>query len=241
MATAMRASAARWGRKILLAGGLIAALTGAQSGTGTVPPPSATAARQDEAAVLVERAARAYRALKSFHADFRQVIADSMVGTFESRGRLVQAGAAYLSMRFSDPPGEAIVMDGERIWVYTPSTTPGQVLRLAIPTDPIFGPNLLAWILTNPAERYQSRYLRADAVGGRAADVIAMTPVDASLPFTEAIVWLDRYDFLPRRLEIRERGGQRRTLTLSGVEVDRRTSASTFRFAVPGGVRVIDQ
>jgi outer membrane lipoprotein carrier protein len=144
-------------------------------------------------------------------------------------------------MRFSDPDGDAIVMDGEHVWVYTPSTTPGQVIRMAVPSDPTFGPNLLAWILTNPADRYQCRYLRRDAVAGRSTDVIALKPIDASLPFTEANVWLDRNDYLPRRLEIRERGGQRRVLSLTGVEVNRRSAASLFRFEPPAGVRIIDQ
>lgn len=191
--------------------------------------------------VLIEKAAQAYRGITSFSADFRQVIADAMIGTYESTGRLVQAGDALLSMRFTDPRGDAIVMDGERIWVYTPSTTPGQVVRLKVPSDPTYGPNVLAWILTDPARRYQSSYVRVDQVAGRAVDVISMTPIDRSLPFTEAVVWLDQFDHLPRRLEIRERGGQRRTLTFTGVETRRRIPAETFVFKVPDGVRVVDQ
>ena len=206
-------------------------------GSGVAAPLS----QGEDAPAIVNRAAQTYQGLTSFHADFRQVIADSMVGTFESRGRLAQAGAAYLAMRFTDPAGDAIVMDGDHIWVYTPSTTPGQVIRMPIPSDPTFGPNLLAWILTNPAERYRSRYIRRDAVAGRSTDVIGLTPIDASLPFTEAVVWLDRIDYLPRKLEIRERGGQSRVLSLTGVEVNRRTASGTFRFDVPAGVRIIDQ
>ena len=89
-----------------------------------------------------------------------------MIGTYESRGVLVQSGESKLAMRFTDPQGEAIVMDGEHIWVYTPSTTPGQVIRLKVPSDPTYGPNVLAWILTNPAQRYRARYIRSDAIGG---------------------------------------------------------------------------
>jgi outer membrane lipoprotein-sorting protein len=191
--------------------------------------------------VLIEKAAVAYRGITSFSADFRQVIADAMIGTFESSGRLVQAGEARLSMRFTDPRGDAIVMDGERIWVYTPSTTPRQVVRLKVPSDPTYGPNVLAWILTDPTRRYQSRFLRVDQVAGRGVDVIALTPTDRSLPFTEAVVWLDQFDHLPRRLELRERGGQRRTLSFTGVETNRRIPPETFAFKVPDGVRVVDQ
>lgn len=196
---------------------------------------------QGDANAIIERSARAYQRVTSFHAAFRQIIADSMIGTFESRGNLVQAGEAKLAMRFTDPSGDAIVMDGERIWVYTPSTTPGQVLRLKIPADPTYGPNLLAWFLTNPAERYRSTLVKSDAVGGRGADVVALTPLDRNLPFTDAVVWLDQFDYLPRRLEVREKGGNRRTLILSSVETNRRVSANTFSFDVPSGVRIVDQ
>lgn len=206
------------------------------------PASSAAPARQfPDPTDLVERAATAYQALSSFSAEFRQTIADSMIGTYQSRGRLVQAGTSKLSMRFTDPDGEAIVMDGDYIWLYTPSTTPGQVIRTPIPQDATYGPNVLAWLLTRPTERYRIRYIGNDAVAGRGTDVVSLTPVDPTLPFREAVVWLDQSDALPRRLEIRERGGTLRTLVLTRVQKNRRVTAETFRFDVPAGVRIIDQ
>ena len=210
-------------------------------GLPIVLPPPADADQDPDPAAIIARAAEKYQGLASFKADFLQIIDDSMVGVYQSRGTLIQEGEARLSMRFSDPAGDAIVMDGEHLWVYTPSTTPGQVLRLTIPTDPTYGPNVLAWILTRPAERYRSRYVRSDAVAGRAVDVIQLVPIDRTLPFTEATVWLDQYDDLPRRLDVRERGGQLRTLILGGVEAGRRYGEETFRFDVPAGVRIVDQ
>jgi outer membrane lipoprotein carrier protein len=204
-------------------------------------PPVRWCVQDPDATALIARAAEKYRSIGSFQADFRQVIDDPMIGAYTSQGTLVQAGESKLAMRFTDPKGDAIVMDGEHIWVYTPSTTPGQVLRLPMPSDPTYGPNVLAWILTNPTTRYRGRYLRSDAVGGRAADVILLTPVDPSLPFTEAVVWLDQFDNLPRRLEVRERGGQRRTLSFTGVETTRPRGPDTFRFDVPPGIRIVDQ
>ncbi|MEO8636294.1 MAG: outer membrane lipoprotein carrier protein LolA, partial [Gemmatimonadales bacterium] len=214
--------AMRWGQGLLL-------------GAAMMGLAQRSAAQEPDPRVIVDQAAKAYAALKSFRADFRQVIADSMIGTYESQGTLTQAGPAQLTMRFSDPKDDAIVMDGEHLWVYTPSTTPGQVIRLKVPSDPTYGPNVLAWILTRPADRYQSRYLRSDAVAGRGVHVIALVPLDKSLPFTEATVWLDQYDALPRRLEFRERGGTRRTLVFSAVEVNRRIPANQFTFSVPSG------
>jgi outer membrane lipoprotein carrier protein len=200
-----------------------------------------TATAQVSSDTVIERAARAYQQLTSFQADFRQVIADSMIGTFESKGRLLQAGTASFAMRFTDPNGEAIVMDGEYIWIYTPSTTPGQVIRTPVPKDATYGPNVLAWLLTKPVERYRTRYLREDAVGGRSADVIELSPLDPTLPFRNAILWIDRSDNLPRRLEIQEKTGTNRTLVLSGVVLNRRPPQNAFTFTVPSGVRVIEQ
>ncbi|MGH7590225.1 MAG: LolA family protein, partial [Gemmatimonadales bacterium] len=100
--------------------------------------PAVPVAAQDGVAV-VRRAAAAYGALSAFQADFVQVIADPMIGTFTSKGRLTQSGTNKLAMRFTDPNGDAIVMDGKWIWVYTPSTTPGQVLRVAIAGGDGFG------------------------------------------------------------------------------------------------------
>lgn len=202
-----------------------------------------TAARAEaqSAQTVVGRAARAYAALTSLRADFEQRIEDSLIGTFDSRGALAQAGQNRLAMRFSDPDGDAIVVDGQQVWVYTPSTAAGQVIRMPVPNGPIYGFNVLSWILDRPAERYRMRYLRIDKVGTRAVDVVELIPLSPELPFSRAVVWLDRDDALPRRLEISERRGGTRTITLSRVRVNESLPASAFRFEVPAGVRIVDQ
>jgi outer membrane lipoprotein carrier protein len=195
-----------------------------------------------DAGAIVGRSSRVYRALTSLRADFVQVIDNPMIDSAESRGELIQAGPDKLSMRFTDPPGEAVVIDGRYVWVYTPSTTPGQVIRMKVPSGgPVYGYNILAWLLDRPAERYQASYLRRDQLGGRAVDVVKLIPAVRDLPFEQAVVWLDRGDGLPRRLEIREPSGATRTLTLSKVRANATVSKNAFTFAPPAGVRVVDQ
>lgn len=190
---------------------------------------------------VVGRAARAYAALTSLRADFEQRIEDSLIGTFESRGVVAQAGQNRLAMRFSDPDGDAIIIDGKQVWVYTPSTAPGQVIRMPVPNGPIYGFNVLSWILDRPSERYRMRYLRTDRVAARSVDVVELVPLAPEMPFSRAVVWIDREDALPRRLEITERRGGTRTITLSRIRVNETLPASTFRFDPPAGVRVVDQ
>jgi outer membrane lipoprotein carrier protein len=202
---------------------------------------AAPASAQD-AQAIIGRAARVYRSLASLQADFVQVIDNPMIDSAESKGSLVQAGPAKLAMRFTDPAGEAIVIDGEQVWVYTPSTVPGQVIRLAVPNGgPVYGYNLLAWLLDRPAERYHPSYLRSERIGGRTTDVIQLIPAVPNLPFTKAVIWIDREDALPRRLEIHEESGATRTLNLSRIRVNQSVPVQTFQFKVPKGVRVVDQ
>lgn len=201
-----------------------------------VPPLAA----QDPNAII-GRAAQVYRSLSSLQADFVQIIDNPMIDSAESRGKLVQAGPDKLSMCFSDPPGEAIVIDGRHIWVFTPSTVPDQVIRMLVSGGPVYGYNLLAWLLDRPAERYKAAYARSERVDGRLADVIDLTPAVPDLPFERAVIWLDRENALPRRIEIHEQSGALRTLTLSRIRVNESVPGGTFVFKVPKGVRVVDQ
>ena len=203
---------------------------------------AAPSAEAQDAQAIVGRSSRVYRSLASLSADFVQVIDNPMIDRAESRGTLIQAGPSKLSMRFSDPPGEAVIVDGAHVWVYTPSTVPGQVLRLAVPSGgPVYGYNLLAWLLDRPAERYTAKYLEQAKLGGRSLDVVELTPAVPDLPFDRAVVWLDRQDGLPRRLEITEKSGAIRSLALSNLRVNRKVPDAAFTFAVPSGVRIVDQ
>jgi outer membrane lipoprotein-sorting protein len=203
---------------------------------------AAAPVRAQDAQAIVGRASRVYRSLASLKADFVQVIDNPMIDSAESRGTLTQAGSAKLAMRFTDPPGEAVVIDGEHVWVYTPSTVPDQVLRMRLPSGgPVYGYNILAWLLDRPADRYDASYVRRDTLGGRDVDVVQLVPAVPDLPFERAVVWLDRGDALPRRLEILEPSGATRTLTLSKMRTNERVTDRTFRFDVPKGARVVDQ
>jgi outer membrane lipoprotein-sorting protein len=198
--------------------------------------------RAQDAQSIVGRSSRVYRSLASLSADFVQVIDNPMIDSAESRGTLIQAGPSKLSMRFTDPPGEAVVIDGRHVWVYTPSTVPDQVLRLAVPSGgPVYGYNLLAWLLDRPAERYTAKYLSPEKLGSRTMDGVELIPAVSDLPFDRAVLWLDREDALPRRLEITEKSGALRTLALSKLRVNRKVPDSTFEFEVPSGARVVDQ
>ena len=195
---------------------------------------------QDPGATAL-RASRAYRSLTSLRATFHQVIEDRMIGTQESRGELVQAGSAELVMRFTDPAGDMIVLDGQYVWLYTPSTVPGQVIRMAIPHDPVYGPNVLSRILDRPTERYEVTAVGTESLDGQTVDVLRFTPLSPDPLFATAIIAFDRQTALPRRLILDELTGIRRTLTLTRLRPNGPVRSGEFTFAVPAGVRVVDR
>jgi outer membrane lipoprotein-sorting protein len=203
--------------------------------------PVALPAQQGDGNAIAARAARVYRSLSSLSAEFTQVIDDEALGRLESRGTLVQSGQNKLAMRFSDPKGDAIVVDGKHVWVYTPSTTDNQVIRMPLPSGPVYGFNLMAWLLDRPTERYRITYLKREFVDFAQVDVLQFEPTSAQMPFRKAILWIDRDSGLPRKMEIEEEPGAVRTLTLTKLKTNQPVGEKTFRFDVPSGVRVVDQ
>ncbi|MEP6590974.1 MAG: outer membrane lipoprotein carrier protein LolA [Gemmatimonadota bacterium] len=195
----------------------------------------------ETAAQVVSRASRVYKQLSGMQAEFRQHIEDPMVGNLDSKGKLSQTGKNRFAMRFSDPANEAIVIDGTKLWIYTPSTSPGQVLRYPAPSSTTYGVNLMDWFLDNPLDRYRLTYVSNELLNGRRADVVLLEPTARDLPFRRATLWFDREDGLPRRFEIDERQGQKRTILLTNLRQNASVPPSEFVFRVPDGVRVIDQ
>ncbi|MGH7537508.1 MAG: outer membrane lipoprotein chaperone LolA [Gemmatimonadales bacterium] len=191
---------------------------------------------------ILDHAALVYQQIQTLAADFVQVVANPMVGEPDTtRGRLYQQRPSRFAMRFTQPAGDRIVADGRHLWLYTPSTTPGQVMRSRIPETGTTGPNLIGQFVERPRERYDARYVRADSSGIGWMDVVALTPRDRSLPYSEAMVWIGRADGLVRQVEIEEASGQRRVVLLRNLKVNTAVPAREFRFTPPGGVRVVDQ
>jgi outer membrane lipoprotein-sorting protein len=197
-------------------------------------------ASSDPAPEIVTKAARVYRALSGLQADFRQKLADKRLGDQSSKGTLYQSGNRF-AMRFSDPANEAVVLDGTKLWVYTPSDNPGVVVRYPPPTSPVFGYNILDWFLKSPLDRYRVTFLRTETIDGRVTDAVQLQPLaPGEFQFRRATLWFDRGDGLPRRIQTDE-GPQTRTVDLSNLRTNGTFPPSAFTFKVPTGVKVVDQ
>ncbi len=207
----------------------------------SVLPPIRPSVSQDPWPIL-DRASKTYDTVRTLQADFIQIIDNPMLGDPDTtRGKLYQRRPSYFAMRFTEPKHDRVVADGRRLWLYTPSTTPGQVIRTAIPGTGTTGPNLIGQFVERPRERYDARHVRADSLADGTADVIALTPRATDLPYAAATVWIAKRDGLVRRIEIEETSGQRRTIVLRNLTVNKPIGAREFRFSPPAGSQVVDQ
>ncbi|HEY8309669.1 MAG TPA: outer-membrane lipoprotein carrier protein LolA, partial [Gemmatimonadaceae bacterium] len=77
-------------------------------------------------------------------------------------------------------------------------------------------------------------------VGGRSTHAIKLTPRSRSALFTKATLWIDDSNGLVRQLESTEPSGLVRKITVRSVRTNVAIPRSTFRFAPPTNVRVID-
>jgi|SRR5690348_7065927 len=201
--------------------------------------PGALAA-QDPFAVLA-RARAAYDTIHTLRADFIQIVDNPMVGAPDTtRGVLYQEPPSRFTMNFTHPKHDRILSDGKYLWIYTPSTTPGQVIRTPLPSNGGTGPNLIGQFVEHSEERYRARFLRTDSTAAGVTDVIHLEPIKTDQPYTAADLTIGRAG-LVTRLEITETSGQRRVLIFSKHQLNGRLSGGTFRFTPGAGVRVVDQ
>jgi outer membrane lipoprotein-sorting protein len=195
----------------------------------------------DKGVPVVRNATRAYQALSSFQALFQQRFEDKFVDMPPSKGTLYQEGKTHLAMRFSDPPKDVIVLDGTKAWIYTPSSSPGQVLQFPQQNHPTYGTNLLGTFLDNAVDRYRITYVNSELIDGHITDAVLMEPIANDMPFRRATIWFDRDLSLPRRLDIEESRDHRRILDLSQLQLNRVIPPEIFIFKPPAGVKTVSQ
>jgi outer membrane lipoprotein carrier protein len=201
-------------------------------------------ANAQNASAILDRAVQAYAAVQTLRADFTQLVRDPMLDdTQTTRGEFLQQRPNKFAMRWTQPRGDLIVADGQSLWVYLPSSAPNQVVRSSLAVTGAtegMGADIVAEFLDRPQARFTVSYERAEAVEGRAADVLAMAPRDRNGPYRRVLIWVDRQDALVRRVEISEATGAVRRITFDRLRTNTAIPASAFSFQPPRGARVVD-
>ena len=190
---------------------------------------------------VIARAVTAWSKVRTLRATFEQTVTNPITGSaMHSRGEMQQRKPNRLAITFMDPAGDRIIADGAHVWLYLPSATPGQVIRMTTAEAGASTTDLIGQFLDTPRSRYEITDAGAEQVGGRAtrALVLVAKPGQA-LPFIRAKVWVDDKDSLIRQFESTDRNGISRKVRLLSLTPNATVDSAAFRFTVPRGVRVV--
>jgi outer membrane lipoprotein carrier protein len=191
----------------------------------------------------IDRAVAAWAKIKTIRGTFEQTVTNPLTGSSATaRGQYAQERPNRLAIRFSEPANDAIVSDGRVVWVYLPTSSPGQVIkrpateRSATPID------LTGQLLETPRAKYEITAAAGRTVDGHAAHGLTLVPKPGTgAPFTKATVWVDDDDSLIREFEETEPSGVTRHVRLTTVEPNAAVDPAMFVFTVPRGVRVMER
>jgi len=208
---------------------------------GLVLALNATDVRAQDVDAVLERAVATYAAVYSLRAAFVQTITNPMIGRPDSsRGQLFLRRPDRFAMRFTHPAGDRIVVDGQWLWLYLPSSVPNQVVRSAIPEAGPAGPNLFAQFLDRPTERYRVSYLGDLRIHGTLHDLVRLEP-RSEMGFRRADLAIGRSDGLIRLVDLLDASGLGRRLELTDLEANVEIPSAEVTFSPPSGARVVTQ
>jgi outer membrane lipoprotein carrier protein len=201
-------------------------------------PPVAVSRGQD-AEAIADRADRALAALESLQADFVQRAVNPILEKTEiGHGTLYYRAPGRYRIDYRYPAGDVVVDDGTWIWVYLPSSQPGQVIRQ--PADGAGGANPLTY-LRDLRALYEAALAGSETISGEVSDHLTLSPASADAPFTDVDVWVGRDSGLVRQVRTRTPDGIEKSYTFTTLRRGASVPDSRFRFSPPRGVEVYDQ
>jgi len=205
--------------------------------------PQALHGQDGQAYRVLYAASDRYYGLKNFCAHFEHEIEVTLLRqTRSGEGTVCQQRPDRFSMRFSDPGGDLVVVDGEFAWTFYPSQDDEQVMRFSA-AGAGSGFNFYENFLDDPRGRFEAVYEGREPVSEGLSHKIALKPRETeglrSAGFRSAVVWFDVDDYLITAVDIHETNESIRRLRFTDIRVDIEIPAEVFRFVPPEGARVM--
>jgi len=191
----------------------------------------------------LDRAVAAWGKVKTARATFEQTVTNSLTGSSATaHGEYQQQRPNRVAIRFTDPSGDRIVSDGASVWVYLPSSAPGQVVKRSASDATALPLDITGEFLTDPRGRYDITSAGVGTVAGHPAKALLLSPkAQTQAPFTKATIWVDDDDALIRQFEVVEPSGVTRRIRITSLDLNVPVDKSTFSFTPPAGVRVVER
>jgi outer membrane lipoprotein carrier protein len=202
---------------------------------------AAGALRAQSPEAVMDRAVSNYTSMKSMRAEFTQTIRNPLTGTtLVSEGELLRKRPNLLAINFTNPKGDRVVADGKAVWIYLPSSAPGQVVRLTAGAREAGNIDPGALFLSSPRTRYTMKGAGTEFVGGADTDVVILTPKSSNAPFTRAKVWVDASSGTVKQFEVTDANGLTRFVVITRLVPNPVIARSAFSFKPPPNTRILD-
>ena len=197
-------------------------------------------ARAQSADAIIDRAVSAYARLSSMRAEFKQTLTNPLTGSTQTTsGVILRKKPNLLSIAFNS--GDRVAADGSTLWVYLPSSVPGQVMRMPYTGGNASTVDPAEQFLNAPRTRFNVTSSGAATVSGRPAHAVTLVPKRANAGFTSAKVWIDDADSSIRQFDVESANGLKRHVVITSFTANPALSNSSFRFTVPKGAKIVDQ
>ena len=195
-------------------------------------------AAQDRGLDILHTAAERYAAVETLCADFTHLLSVPLLGRERTgTGRLCQGRPNLFAMRFSDPAGDLIVVDGDFAWIYFPSNDAKTVLKTSADRS-AGGRDFHREFLEDPESKYDVEYEGPDVIEEHETHRLRMRP-KGPVTYRSAVVWIDVGDPVLRQLRLEEENGNVRTIVLANVGFDVAPGVGWFSFTPPEGALVM--
>jgi outer membrane lipoprotein carrier protein len=197
-------------------------------------------ASAQSAETTIDRAVAAYARLTTMRAEFRQTLTNPLTGSTQTTdGEIIRRKPNLMSISFNN--GDRVAADGSTLWVYLPSSVPGQVIRVPYTGGNAGSVDPADQFLDSPRTRYTVTAAGTATIGGRATQILSLVPKRKGDVVARARLWIDDKDYTLRQFEVESSGGLKRKVVITSFTANPKLDRSKFRFTVPRGAKVVDQ
>ena len=199
---------------------------------------SARAASAQTLDAALDKAARLYSATKTARGALEQTVINSLTqARYNSKAEYQQQFPHKMSINFTDPRGDRIVVDGSFVWLYTPSMSPGVVTKAPISAAATWL-NLINVALNSDRSKFKFTDAGRETVQNVQTRVVLVTPLQPTLDLIHAKFWIDEATGRVPQFEVKETADRTRRIRFTDLRLEAAVDTSQFMFVVPRGVTV---
>jgi outer membrane lipoprotein carrier protein len=229
---------------VLAAAAPVSALAAARIPRGlpaATVPPAAPAGRRLPLADVVDRVQKRYDAAKDFRARFTQTLTNAAFGRkSSSAGEVLLKKPGRMRWNYTQPEPKMYLADGTTLWLYEPEDK--QAFKQDLKSSQL--PAALAFLTGQGklAAEFDIAFAKTPppAYGSPTDYVLSLAPKTPQAQVKTILFVVDPATFDVRETVIFDQQGNVNDLTFSELKFNTTIPESTFRWAPPSGVRLID-